>query len=96
MMQKSVVIIGKGPSVLKSTKAFVDSVLKEYLEMLKEKKADPYFSIRLTGANTILINSIRDLKHDVSLSTVNNEWRVVLIFQAEKLCIPVQKPPMHF
>jgi DNA polymerase-3 subunit delta' len=40
------------------------------------------------GANTILINSIRELKHEASLSTVNNEWRVVLIFQAEKLCIP--------
>ena len=70
------------------TKAFSDSLLKEYLEMLKEKEADPYYSIRVPGANTILINSIRDLKHDVSLSTINNEWRVILIFQAEKLCIP--------
>ena len=70
------------------TKAFSDSVLKEYLEMLKQKEEDPYYSIQLPGANTILINSIRDLKHDASLSTVNNEWRAVLIFQAEKLCIP--------
>ena len=70
------------------TKAFNNSVLNEYLNMLKEKEADPYYSIRIPGANTILINSIRELKHDVSLSTVNNEWRVILIFQAEKLCIP--------
>ena len=70
------------------TNAFSESVLKEYLDMLKEKEADPYYSIRVPGANTILINSIRELKHDVSLSTVNNEWRVILIFQAEKLCIP--------
>jgi DNA polymerase-3 subunit delta' len=70
------------------TKAFSDTVLKKYLEMLKQKEEDPYYSIRLPGANTILINSIRDLKHDLSLSTVNNEWRAVLIFQAEKLCIP--------
>ncbi len=70
------------------TKAFNDSVLKEYLEKLKQKEEDPYYSIRLPGANTILINSIRDLKHDASLSTVNNEWRAVLIFRAEKLCIP--------
>ena len=70
------------------TNAFSDSVLKKYLDMLKEKEADPYYSIRVPGANTILINSIRELKHDVSLSTVNNEWRVILIFQAEKLCIP--------
>ena len=70
------------------TKAFSDSLLKEYLEMLKEKEANPYYSIRVPGANTILINSIRDLKHDVSLSTINNEWRLILIFQAEKLCTP--------
>jgi len=35
-----------------------------------------------------LINSIREIKHDVALSTINNEWRVVIIFQAEKLCVP--------
>ena len=70
------------------TKAFSDSVLNEYLNMLKEKESDPYYSIRIPGANTILINSIREMKHDVSLSTVNDQWRVILIFQAEKLCIP--------
>ena len=70
------------------TKAFTGSVLKEYLEMLKQKEDDPYYSILVSGANTILINSIRERKHDIYLSTVNNEWRVVLIFQAEKLCIP--------
>ena len=69
-------------------KAFSDSSLKEYWGLLKQKEADPYFPIRLTGANTILINSIRDLKHDLSLSSVNNEWRIILILQAEKLCIP--------
>ena len=71
-----------------SEKAFSESSLKEYLELLKQKEADPYFPIRLKGANTILINSIRDLKHDLSLSSVNNEWRIILILQAEKLCIP--------
>ena len=70
------------------TKVFINPVLKEYLKMLKLKEANPYYTIRLTGANTILINSIRDLKHDAVLSTVNNEWRIVLIFQAEKLCVP--------
>ena len=69
-------------------KAFTNSTLKEYWELLKQKENEPYSPIRLTGANTILINSIRDLKHDLALSTVNNEWRIILIFQAEKLCIP--------
>jgi len=71
-----------------SEKAFSEASLKEYLELLKQKESDPYFPIRLKGANTILINSIRDLKHDLSLSSVNNEWRIILILQAEKLCIP--------
>jgi len=70
------------------TKAFSNLILKEYLEMLKQKEEDPYYSIRVPGANTILINSIRYLKHDVALSTINDEWRVILIFQAEKLCLP--------
>ena len=69
-------------------KAFTNSTLKEYWELLKQKENEPYSPIRLTGANTILINSIRDLKHDLALSTVNNEWRIILIFQAEKLCLP--------
>ena len=69
-------------------KAFSRASLKEYWELLKQKEADPYFPIRLSDANTILINSIRDLKHDLALSTVNNEWRIILIFQAEKLCNP--------
>jgi len=72
-----------------SMKAFRnEKVLDDYLDMLKEKSEDPYYSIQVANANTILINSIRELKQDVSMSTVNNEWKVVLIFQADKLCIP--------
>ena len=62
--------------------------MDDYLKMLKEKSQDPYYNIQVTGANTILINSIREIKQDVSMSTVNNEWKVILIFQAEKLCVP--------
>ena len=36
--------------------------------MIKEKENNPYYSIQLTGANTILTNSIRDLKHNLVLS----------------------------
>ena len=72
-----------------SIKAFRnEKALQDYLDMLKEKSTDPYSHMQVSGANTILINSIRDLKHDVSMSTLNNEWKVILIFQAEKLCIP--------
>ena len=76
-------------SNVSSMKAFRnEKALTDYLAMLKEKSQDPYYNIQVTGANTILINSVRELKHDVSMSTVNNEWKVILIFQAEKLCVP--------
>ena len=72
-----------------SMKAFRnEKALDDYLKMLKEKSQDPYYKIQVNGANTILINSIREIKQDVSMSTVNNEWKVILIFQAEKLCVP--------
>ncbi len=69
-------------------KAFSKSTLQEYWDYLKEKEKNPYFSIKLKGANTILINSIRALKHELALSSINNEWKVILIFESEKLCIP--------
>ena len=62
--------------------------LQEYLVLLKKKATNPYFHMQVSGANTILINSIRELKLNVSMSTVNNEWKIILIFQAEKLCVP--------
>ncbi len=67
----------------KNGKAFQD-----YLGILERKCEDPYYHMKVSGAHTILINSIRELKHDVSMSTMNNEWTVILIFQAEKLCVP--------
>ena len=69
-------------------KAFSESTLSEYWDLLKQKEEDPYFSIKMSGSNTILINSIRELKHELSLSNLNNEWKIILIFEAEKLCIP--------
>ena len=69
-------------------KAFSTSTLQDYLNILKKKAEDPYLPILIPSANTILINSIRELKHDVSLSNLDNGWRIILIFQAEKLCIP--------
>jgi DNA polymerase-3 subunit delta' len=69
-------------------KAFSESALQEYWTLLKKKKEDPYFSIKLKGANTILINSVRSLKQELSLNSINDAWKVILIFEAEKLCIP--------
>ena len=70
------------------SKVFDGPLLKEYLEMINAKQKDPYYKIQISGANTILINSIRDLKNSSALSVLNNEKRIILIFQAEKLCVP--------
>ena len=69
-------------------KAFTNSMLIDYRNELSKKELDPYYPIHLNGANSILINSIREIKHDISLSTINNDWKIILIFNAEKLCIP--------
>ena len=64
-------------------KAFnTDKDLNDYLSLLKEKSQDPYYNIQVPKANTILINSIREIKHDVSFGTVYNELKIILIFQA--------------
>jgi DNA polymerase-3 subunit delta' len=56
--------------------------------MMKEKGKDPYALIEIDKARTILINSIREIKRDIYMSTVDKGYTVVLIFNAEKLCIP--------
>ena len=65
-----------------------EKVFQDYLELLNKKSNDPYFQMRISSANTILINSIRDIKQEIIKSTINDSWKIVLIFQAEKLCVP--------
>ncbi len=61
----------------------------ELLILLNQQKGnDPYSQIELPDANTILINSIRYIKKELYNSSIESGWQVVLIFQAEKLCIP--------
>ena len=70
------------------SKVFDGPLLKEYIEMINAKQKDPYYKIQISGANTILINSIREIKNNISMSLEKNSWKVILIFQAEKLCTP--------
>jgi DNA polymerase-3 subunit delta' len=53
-----------------------------------EKGKNPYARIEIENARTILINSIREVKKDLYMSSIDRGWTVVLIFDAEKLCIP--------
>ncbi|NOZ09000.1 MAG: DNA polymerase III subunit [FCB group bacterium] len=69
-------------------KGLTTAQLEELRRQLAAKGKDPYFRIELEHANTILINSIRDLRHKIYMTTSEFGWRVILIFEAEKLCIP--------
>jgi len=65
-----------------------EKALQEYLDMLKEKGSNPYAHLNVPGSNTILINSIREMKKNISMSMEKKQWKIILIFQAEKLCVP--------
>ena len=60
-------------------------------EKLKNKTLNPYSKINLPGANKILINSIRELKKTIFLGTINDNFKIVLILDANKLCYPTQE-----
>ncbi len=62
--------------------------LEELRKQMAAKGKDPYYRIELEHANTILINSIRDLRRKIYMTTSEFGWKVILIFEAEKLCIP--------
>lgn len=79
-------ISSKNDSVVKAFKN--EKSLQEYFDLLRKKITEPYSYINIKGANTILINSIREIKNNISMSLEKNSWKVILIFQAEKLCTP--------
>ena len=61
----------------------------DFLVQLRKKKGkDPYTLMELPGANKILINSIRFIKQELYKTSIEAGWKIVLIFQADKLCVP--------
>ncbi len=71
-----------------SIKALTDADLKSLRQQMDLLGKDPYHRIELANANTILINSIRELRTDIYMSTPDRGSRIILIFHAEMLCIP--------
>ena len=69
-------------------KSFNEKTLSQYNNQLKFKLKDPYHQIKIDGANTILINSIRSIKKQIYTSIDREQWRTIIIWEAEKLCIP--------
>lgn len=69
-------------------KALKPSDLNQLIEQLALKAADPYHRIQVDGAQSILINSVRDIRRGIRLTPAEAGWRSYLIFEAEKLCAP--------
>jgi len=66
--------------------------LDELNALYLKKSKDPYQAIELEKANTILLNSIRYLKKKLYLTSSSSNWNIVIITEAEKLCIPNSQP----
>ena len=77
--------ISKNDSALK---ALTQSDIENIHDKIKSKLRKPYYDITLDKANTILINSIRDIKKKINLSNYNNQYNIYIILDAEKLCYP--------
>lgn len=77
--------VTKGDPPLKALRsADIDNLTTQ----LQAKARDPYRKIHLEGAQSILINSVRELRRTTHLKLTEPGWRAILIFQAEKLCDP--------
>ena len=69
-------------------KGLTENHIKLIEKNFSEKGANPYHNIYFESANTILINSIREIKKTTSLSVGEKNIKVYLILQSEKLCFP--------
>ena len=69
-------------------KSLSKSELENYNNQLLLKSQNPYYKIKLPQSNAILINSIRSLKKELLLSSIEEGWNIILILEAEKLCYP--------
>jgi len=74
-----------------SLKTLDNKQLDELTKEFHKKGQNPYHEIKLKNANTILINSINDIKKNISLSIPKNKYKLHLILEADKLCYPRQE-----
>ena len=66
-------------------KALSDKTISYLQELIDRKGEDPYTKINLPRANTILLNSIRQLREKVYLKAIESGRKMILIFDAHKL-----------
>mgnify|MGYP001269451116 FL=1 len=66
-------------------KALTNKTLELIIHLFKEKIKNPYLEFNIPKANTILINSIRDIRKKIYMKSFEEGFKCVLIFEAEKL-----------
>ncbi len=81
-LPRSVAITKNDPPL----KALKPAELDDLTDQIASKARDPYFQLRVKGAKSILINSIRELRRTAYLKPGEHGWRTILIFEADKLC----------
>ena len=83
-LPKSKAIRKNDPAIKTLSNKDIDNIYNQ----ITQKLDNPYHKIFIDKANTILINSIRDVKKNISLSLYENSYNVFIILDAEKLCYP--------
>ena len=66
-------------------KALSNKTLNLIGDLSKEKIKNPYLGFNIPNANTILINSIREIRKKIHLKSFEKGFKCILIFEAEKL-----------
>lgn len=64
---------------------FKDDILEEMRDQISEIATDPYTTFRVSNANIIRIWQVRELNRSMSLSTLQQGRRVVIIIDAENM-----------
>ncbi len=59
--------------------------ITEYHQAIEEKAHNPYSRITITRANTIKINSIRDIRRTMHLARAERGTKIILISEADKM-----------
>ena len=71
-----------------SNELILDSATIEQIHKYQKQKIEnPYYRLNLRGANIIPINAIRDIKKKLFYTKADDNWSVIIISEAEKLCL---------
>jgi DNA polymerase-3 subunit delta' len=65
-----------------STEKLSNDIIESILEEVGKKRLNPYYRINIENANTIKINSIRDIKKFVNINIDEMEYRFIIISDA--------------